>query len=109
MLIQATKVDSCLEREKNVILLLNEMHIQEDIVFDKHSGAMIGFRKLGDTNDHLLKFEQSLTEDQPSSSLAKSMMVFMVRGLFNKLQFPYAQFRVLIYLETCCMSSFGRL
>ena len=58
-------------------------------MFGKHSGAMIGFTN---TNDHLLKFEQSLTEDQPTSPLAKSMMVFMVRGLFNKLQFPYAQF-----------------
>ncbi|MCG8625210.1 MAG: hypothetical protein MJE68_24835, partial [Proteobacteria bacterium] len=66
------------------------MHIREDVVFDKHNGAMIGFAKLGDINDHLLQFEQSLTEDQPSP-LAKSMMVFMVRGLFNKLQFPYAQ------------------
>ena len=93
MLNQAAKVDSCPEREKNVIFLLDEMHIREDIVFDKHSGAMIGFTKLGDINDHLLKFERSLTEDQPSSpSLAKSMMVFMVRGLFNKLGFPYTQF-----------------
>ena len=91
MLIQAAKVDTCPEREKNVILL-DEMHIREDIVFDKHSGAMIGFTKLGDINDHLLQFERSLTEDQPSPPLAKSMMVFMVRGLFSKLQFPYAQF-----------------
>ena len=93
MLIQAAKVDTCPEREKNVILLLDEMHIREDIVFDKHSGAMIGYTKLGDINDHLLQFEQSLAEDHPSAPpLAKSMMVFMVRGLFNKLQFPYAQF-----------------
>ena len=93
MLIHAAKVDSCPEREKNVILLLDEMHIREDIVFDKHSGAMIGFTRLGDVNDHLLQFERSLTNDQSSSPpLAKSMMVFMVRGLFSKLQFPYAQF-----------------
>ena len=92
MLIQAAKVDTCPERERNIILLLDEMHIREDIVFDKHNGAMIGYAKLGDINDHLLQFEQSLTEDQPSPPpLAKSMMVFMVRGLFNKLQFPYAQ------------------
>ena len=92
MLIQAAKVDTCPERERNIILLLDEMHILEDIVFDKHNGAMIGYAKLGDIDDHLLQFEQSLTEDQPSPPpLAKSMMVFMVHGLFNKLQFPYAQ------------------
>ena len=93
MLLQASEAISCPEREKNVILLLDEMHIREDIVFDKHNGAMIGFAKLGDINDHLLLFEQSLTKDQPSNPpLAKSMMVFMVRGLFSKLCFPYAQF-----------------
>ena len=28
------------------------------------------------------------------ASLAKTIMVFMVRGLFTKLQFPYAQFPI---------------
>ena len=89
MLFEAAKVASCPERAKYhyVILLLDEMHI-----FDKHTGAMIGFTKLEDVNEHLLQFERSLAEDQTSSPLAKSMMVFMVRGLFSKLQFPYAQF-----------------
>lgn len=93
MLMEAAKVGCCPEREKNVILLLDEMHVKEDLVYDKHSGAMIGFANLGDINDHLLQFESSLLEDKPMSpQLAKSMMVFMVRGLFSKLQFPYAQF-----------------
>ena len=69
-----------------MILLLDEMHVKEDLVYDKHSGAMIGFANLGDINDHLLQFESSLLEDkQMSPRLAKSMMVFMVRGLFSKL------------------------
>ena len=90
---EAAKVRCCPEREKNVILLLDEMHVKKDLVYDKHSGAMIGFANLGDINDHLLQFESSLLEDkQTSPLLAKSMMVFMVRGLFSKLQFPYTQF-----------------
>ena len=93
MLMKAAKVDSCPEREKCVILLLDEMHIREDLVFNKHNGAMIGFTNLGDVNDHLLRFEQSLSDGAPASpKLAKTMMVFMVRGLFSKLQFAYAQF-----------------
>ena len=40
MLIQVAKVDMCPEREKNIILRLDEMHIREDIVFDKYSGTM---------------------------------------------------------------------
>ncbi len=68
----------------------DEMHIQQDL---KHSGEMIGFCSLGEVNDQLLAFERSLSDNEPSSpELAKTMMVFMVRGLFNKLQFPYVQF-----------------
>ena len=74
------------------------MHIRQDLVFDKHMGEMIGFCNLGNVNEHLLQFERSLSEGDDTSAfenspkLAKTMMVFMVRGLFSKLQFPYAQF-----------------
>ena len=91
-LYHAAKLDSCEEREKYVILLLDEMHIKEDLVFDKHSGELIGFINLGDINSHLLALEQSLTSDSSSPPLANSMMTFMVRGLFSHLQFPYAHF-----------------
>ena len=93
MLMQAAKVDTCPTREKCTILLLDEMHLREDLVFDKHTGAMIGFANLGDINDHLVQFEKCLMEDKPAPpQLAKTMMVFMVRGLFSSLQFAYAQF-----------------
>lgn len=50
----------------------------------------MGFANLGDINSHLLAFESSL--DDVEEPLANSMLVLMVRGLFSKLQFPYAQF-----------------
>ena len=93
LLMETAKVTTCPDREKCTLLLLDEMHIREDLVFDKHSRALIGFTSLGDITDHLIKFEESLTEDKlPKPKLAKTMMVFMVRGLFSSLQFPYAQF-----------------
>ncbi len=93
MLVDAAKVNSCPEREKCVILLLDEMHIRQDLMYDKHSGEMIGFCSLGEVNDQLLAFERSLSDNEPSSpELAKTMIVFIVRGLINKLQFPYVQF-----------------
>lgn len=58
----------------------------------EHTGALIGFANLGDINHHLQQFEQSLQGDNIAEQLAKSMLVLMVRGLFTKLQFPYAQF-----------------
>lgn len=93
MLMDAAKVKSCPEREKCTLLILDEMHIREDLVFDKHTGTIIGFANLGEINEHLMQFEKSLLDDTPlPPQPAKTMLVFMVRGLFNSLQFPYAQF-----------------
>ena len=49
----------------------------------------------GEINSHLLQFQASLESSDSSSSneqLAKTMLVFMVRGLFSSLEFPYVQF-----------------
>ena len=95
LLIKAVKVHSCPEREKCVLLILDEMHIREQLVFDKHSGAFVGFTYLSDIVDHLAQFEQEMSSEDGAvkpPKLAKTMMVFMVRGLFSSLQFPYAQF-----------------
>ena len=45
-----------------------------------------------DINDHLLAFEKSFDDGQSEEEVAKTMMVFMVWGLFTRLRFPYAQF-----------------
>ena len=90
---QAANLTSCPEWHKLVILLLDEMHIREDLVYDKHTGKMIGFTNLGDINNHLLAFEHSMEGNKHEENvLAKSMMVFMVRGLFTPLRFTYVQF-----------------
>ena len=36
----AAKVDSCEEREKYVVIVMDEMHIKEDVVYDKHTGKI---------------------------------------------------------------------
>lgn len=90
----ATDVKPSTERNKYVLLLIDEMHIREDLVYDKHSGELIGYANLGDINNHLfflIDFEQSIN-DQAEPKFAKTMLVFMVRGMFNKLQFAYVQF-----------------
>jgi len=93
MLMSAAKVDSCPEQEKYVIMLHDEMHLKEDLLFDKHTGCLTGFCDLGDINTHLLKLEGNVESSKaPDQILAKSMMTCMVRGLFTSLQFLYAQF-----------------
>lgn len=76
-----------------IVLVLDEMYLKEDLVYDKHSGALIGFVNIGETNKLLLEFEQRLEGEDEAVSfpLAKNMFVFMARGVFSSLQFPYLQ------------------
>ena len=81
MLMTAPNIESRPIKEKFVFLLLDEMHIKEDLVFDRHSGMMISFTDLGDINMHLLQCKESMKKDNaPKPQIAKSVMVFMVRG-----------------------------
>ena len=75
-------------------IVMDEMYIKEDLVYNKNSGGLVGFTNLGQINTHLLQFQHSLEggKENPSRTLAKTMLVFMVRGLSQRLQFPYAQF-----------------
>ena len=38
-LAEAARIDSCPEREKHILLIMDEMHIQEDIVYDCNTGT----------------------------------------------------------------------
>lgn len=92
-LIDTASLQSCAERERHVIIILDEMHVRENLVYDKHTGSIIGFTHLGEVNAELAAYEKSLEEDSVTHEpLANSMLVVMVRGLFSKMQFPYAQF-----------------
>ena len=78
---------------KYVFILIDEMHLKEGLVYDKGSGYLVGFCDLGDVVQQLHDFEEKLSSDTPvRRPLAKTMMVFMVRGVFTSIKFPYAQF-----------------
>ena len=93
-LMQVAEISKCPEWKKYVVLVIDEMYIKEDLVYDKNSGALIGFANLGEINSHLLQFQASVESDTSTSNeqLAKTMLVFMVQGLFSSLEFPYVQF-----------------
>lgn len=96
-LIQIAKLNECEEHEKYVLLLIDEIHVREDLVYDKHSGDLIGLTNMGKLNSQLTSFEKSLS-DGPDSDLdkpgclANSVTTFMVKGLFSRFEFPYASF-----------------
>ena len=67
------------EYNRYVSLVMDEVHIKKDLVYDKHEGMLIGFVNLGETNNHLMEYEASLDGDY-SPTIAKSMVVFMARA-----------------------------
>ena len=70
------------------------MYIKEGLVYDKSTGTLTGYSDLEEVNTLLMAAEEKFKD--PGSNmqrpLAKRMLVFMVRGLFTSLKFPYAQF-----------------
>ena len=42
----AAKIDTCPEREKYIIILMDEMHIKEGLVYDKHTGNLVAMHGL---------------------------------------------------------------
>lgn len=81
------------ELAKYVTVVLDEMYVREGLVFQKSSGALIGYSDLGEINNMLNDAErQYKNPDEHRRPLAKVMLVFMIRGLFNKMKFAYAQF-----------------
>ena len=59
------------------VKLVIDVHIKEELVYNKHEGCLIGFVNLGETNNRLLEFESTLAED---NSIASTMLVTMVHA-----------------------------
>ena len=97
-LISEVNLDDLEEWRKFVGIIFDEMKIKERLVFDKHECKIKGFIDLGDINNHLMIFENSITDTSSHNSntntllVAKQMLTFMVRGVFIKLDFPYTQY-----------------
>ena len=80
---------------KYIIIVIDEMYIKEGLIFNKHNGQLIGFQDLGEINNLLADYGRQHNENDEMflrRPLAKTMVVFMVRGLFTSLKFTYTQF-----------------
>ena len=71
--------------QKYVAVIMDEMKIQENLVFDKTSGELIGFIDLGDP----LTTFANVDEDTPVASHA---LAFLVRGLCTNLKHVVAYY-----------------
>ena len=71
--------------ERYIIILFDEMKIQEDLVWDKHTGELIGFVDLGDTEVNHATMKNSQT-------LASHVLVFLVKSVINPLSYSIATY-----------------
>ena len=60
-LINEVNVDDLEDWQKFVGIIFDEMKIKEGLVFDKHECKIKGFIDLGDINNRLMIFENSIT------------------------------------------------
>ena len=70
------KIKTFSKNEKFIVLLMDEIKIQENLVWDKHSGELISYADLGDVNLNyatLSKVEEITTH----------VLVFLIRSIVN--------------------------
>ena len=79
------KTENFSSTERFVTILFDEMKIQEDLVWDKYSGELIGFIDLGDINTNYATLSNV-------EELATHILVFLVKSVVNPLSFSFASF-----------------
>ena len=79
------KIKEFSDIERFVVLLLDEMKIQENLVWDKYTGELIGFVNLGD-----LELNYAALKDV--ESVATHVLVYLIRSVVNPLKFSLANF-----------------
>ena len=85
-------------------ILIDEMHIREDLVYFKHTGQLCGFANMGDIDEQLLTYEKVLNNSYDTSPrpLAKTMMIFS-----QICNFPMHFSLVVMCQMTCCIDHYG--
>jgi hypothetical protein len=78
--------------DRYVVLIFDEMKIHEDLIFDKHGHNLLGFINLGSINEQLQELEKESQTTRPHENIATHVLTVMVRGVFIKLEFPFASF-----------------
>ena len=93
-LTHAASMHTLIYWQKSVIPLLDKTYITENLVYNKHTGTLIGFTDLGEVNEHSLRFKRDINNishiDKP---LVNQWWPSWCEALSTSLQIPYAQFR----------------
>ena len=62
-LVDAADLDK--DHNKYVALVMDEIFIKSDLVYDKHDGSLIGFVNISNVNNQLLEFEAMIEKGDP--------------------------------------------
>ena len=73
------------DKEKFFVMLMDEMKIQENLVWYKHTGDLIGYVDFGDA-------ELNYATLQKSTDIATHVLVFLLHGVVNPFKFSLANF-----------------
>ena len=79
------KVKDFSDIEKYIVLLFDEIKVQENLVWDKHTGEIIGFVDRGD-------IDLNHATLQKIGTVATHVLVFMIRSIVNPFKFTLANF-----------------
>ena len=78
------------EHKQYVGIVQDEVRIKSDLVFNKHTGELVGFVDLDKVGNELNDLEQTMRGNE--QVLARYMLVVMIRGITSSLQYPLAAF-----------------
>ena len=73
-------------------IIFDEMKIKSGLVYNCHSGKIVGFSDIGDMNNELFEFQQRVKNKIDTKPIATSVLTFMVRGLCTSLAYPFAYY-----------------
>lgn len=79
--------------QKNVSIIFDEMKVKSDLVYSRATGKLIGFTDMGDINEEVRKLQGECGDESPEKrEMTRYVNVFMVRGIFTKLVYPFGYF-----------------
>ena len=95
-LVLDTVLEKIPEYKKKVAICYSDLKIKSSLVYSITLGEIIGFTEMGNKNDEFKIFHKKLEREQSPDKLdrelASHVVVFMVRGFFSNLSYPFAFF-----------------
>ncbi|KAK3912214.1 Transposable element P transposase [Frankliniella fusca] len=84
--------ECCSDSEKYFSLLLDEMSIRSDLVYSSRTGELIGYTNLSSMESSMRELQAEMEGKTYEKRLAKKVLVFMLNGAVNNIQFVPAVF-----------------